>query len=46
MGTYHAAIGVIEAFITACAVYLIWHARPDLDWTGQKTIEPGGVAAA
>jgi hypothetical protein len=46
MGTYHAAIGVIEAAITAGAVYLIWHARPDLDWTGQKMVEPGGVAAA
>jgi cobalt/nickel transport system permease protein len=46
MGTYHAAIGVIEAFITAVAVYLIWHARPDLDWSENKSIEPAGVAAA
>jgi cobalt/nickel transport system permease protein len=46
MGTYHAAIGVIEAFITGVAVYLIWHTRPDLDWSDQKAIEPGSVAAA
>jgi len=50
MGTYHAAIGVIEAFITGIAVYLIWKARPDLDWTARKTEiptgEPGKVAAA
>ncbi len=46
MGTYHAAIGVIEAFITGVAVYLIWHARPDLDWSEKKTTEPGMVAAA
>jgi cobalt/nickel transport system permease protein len=46
MGTYHAAIGVIEAFITAVAVYLIWHARPDLDWSEKKAMEPAGVAAA
>jgi cobalt/nickel transport system permease protein len=49
MGTYHAAIGVIEAFITGIAVYLIWKARPDLDWTTGKTEiptgEPGKVAA-
>lgn len=30
MGTYHAAIGIIEGAITAGAVYLIYHARPDL----------------
>lgn len=30
MGTYHAAIGVIEAVITAGAVYLVTTARPDL----------------
>lgn len=30
MGTYHAAIGVIEAFITAGALYLIASARPEL----------------
>jgi len=30
MGTYHAAIGVIEAVITAGAIYLIVAARPDL----------------
>ncbi|QSZ66642.1 cobalt transporter CbiM [Methanofollis aquaemaris] len=30
MGTYHAAIGVIEAVITAGAVYLIASARPEL----------------
>jgi cobalt/nickel transport system permease protein len=30
MGTYHAAIGIIEAGITAGAVYLIYHVRPDL----------------
>lgn len=30
MGTYHAAIGVIEAVITAGAIYLIAAARPDL----------------
>jgi cobalt/nickel transport system permease protein len=46
MGTYHAAIGVIEAFITAVAIYLIWHARPDLDWSENKSIDPAGVAAA
>jgi cobalt/nickel transport system permease protein len=46
MGTYHAAIGIIEAFITAVAVYLIWHARPDLNWSEQKSTEPGMVAAA
>jgi cobalt/nickel transport system permease protein len=46
MGTYHAAIGVIEAFITGVAVYLIWHARPDLDWSEQSVTDAGGVAAA
>ncbi|TAJ44482.1 cobalt transporter CbiM [Methanofollis fontis] len=30
MGTYHAAIGIIEAVITAGAIYLITSARPDL----------------
>lgn len=30
MGTYHAAIGIIEGVVTAAAVYLIIHARPDL----------------
>lgn len=30
MGLYHAAIGVIEGIITACAIYLIATARPDL----------------
>jgi cobalt/nickel transport system permease protein len=30
MGTYHAAIGIIEGAITAGAVYLIYHVRPDL----------------
>lgn len=30
MGLYHAAIGVIEAVITAVALYLIANARPDL----------------
>jgi len=50
MGTYHAIIGVIEAFITGIAVYLIWTARPDLDWTSKKsaipTTEQEKVAAA
>ncbi|MBP2145839.1 cobalt/nickel transport system permease protein [Methanofollis sp. W23] len=30
MGAYHAAIGIIEAFITAGALYLIASARPEL----------------
>jgi cobalt/nickel transport system permease protein len=30
MGTYHAAIGVIEGIITAVAIYLIHNVRPDL----------------
>jgi cobalt/nickel transport system permease protein len=30
MGTYHAAIGIIEGGITAGALYLIYHVRPDL----------------
>lgn len=30
MGTYHAAIGIIEAVITAGAIYLITSVRPDL----------------
>lgn len=45
MGTYHAAIGVIEAFITAVAVYLVWRARPELDWSMSRTAEAGTVAA-
>jgi cobalt/nickel transport system permease protein len=39
MGTYHAAIGIIEAVITAGAIYLIASARPDL----MKTVK--GVTA-
>jgi cobalt/nickel transport system permease protein len=46
MGTYHAAIGVIEAVITAVAVYLIWHARPELDWSTMSQADLGGVTAA
>ena len=46
MGTYHAAIGIIEAFITAIAVYLIWHARPELDWSTTKASDVGKVSAA
>lgn len=30
MGVYHSVIGVIEGIITACAIYLIASARPDL----------------
>ena len=30
MGTYHAAIGIIEGLITAGAIYLIYSTRPDL----------------
>ena len=30
MGTYHAAIGVIEGLITAVVIYLIMQSRPDL----------------
>jgi len=30
MGTYHAAIGIIEGVITAGAIYLIYTTRPDL----------------
>lgn len=30
MGTYHAAIGIIEGVITAGAIYLIYSTRPDL----------------
>ncbi|MBP2132884.1 cobalt/nickel transport system permease protein [Methanomicrobium sp. W14] len=30
MGTYHAAIGIIEGVITAVAIYLIHSTRPDL----------------
>jgi cobalt/nickel transport system permease protein len=41
MGTYHAAIGIIEGAITAGAVYLIYHARPDLMPLESKS----GVAA-
>ena len=46
MGTYHAAIGVIEAIITAVAVYLIWHARPELDWSTTEQVDLGRVTAA
>ena len=46
MGTYHAAIGIIEAFITAIAVYLVWRARPELDWSTAKAPDVGEVAAA
>ena len=37
MGIYHAAIGVIEGFVTVAAIYLISSARPDLIDTGVKT---------
>jgi cobalt/nickel transport system permease protein len=30
MGVYHAVIGIIEGVITAGALYLIMHARPDM----------------
>jgi cobalt/nickel transport system permease protein len=41
MGLYHAAIGVIEGFVTVAAIYLITTARPDLVDTGVKA--PAGA---
>jgi len=41
MGIYHAAIGIIEGFVTVAAIYLITSVRPDLVDTGIKT--PAGA---
>jgi len=43
MGLYHAAIGIIEGFVTIAAVYLIATARPDLVDIGIKTPEGAGA---
>jgi cobalt/nickel transport system permease protein len=39
MGVYHAAIGIIEGFITISAIYLIMNVRPDLVDGGVKTVK-------
>jgi cobalt/nickel transport system permease protein len=41
MGLYHAAIGIIEGFVTVAAIYLITSVRPDLVDTGVKV--PAGA---
>jgi cobalt/nickel transport system permease protein len=41
MGIYHAAIGIIEGFVTVAAIYLIANVRPDLVDTGIKA--PAGA---
>lgn len=41
MGIYHAAIGIIEGFVTVAAIYLIANVRPDLVDSGVKT--PAGA---
>jgi cobalt/nickel transport system permease protein len=41
MGLYHAAIGIIEGFVTVAAIYLITTARPDLVDTGVRA--PAGA---
>jgi cobalt/nickel transport system permease protein len=43
MGTYHAAIGIIEGFITVAAIYLIMNVRPDLVDTRLKTVKKAGA---
>jgi cobalt/nickel transport system permease protein len=43
MGIYHAAIGIIEGFITVAAIYLIMNVRPDLVDTQLKAVKKAGV---
>nr|WP_319376603.1 cobalt transporter CbiM [uncultured Methanoregula sp.] len=46
MGLYHAAIGVIEGFVTVAAIYLITAARPDLVDTGVKPAAAKGAGTS
>ena len=45
MGTYHAAIGVIEGVITAAIIYFLVASRPDLLADEVQGAPAGGVAA-
>jgi cobalt/nickel transport system permease protein len=46
MGLYHAAIGIIEGFVTVAAIYLITAARPDLVDTGVKPATAKGAGTS